>query len=329
MSTESYFQFIVKTYNFEKYINYYLYSVKYQIEHFGENRRFLIDIIDDFSNDNTINVVETFLIEHSDLFVNSNIHRSIKNFGVSETQNLAISKIRCKFYHIMDGDDFYNQVNLFEFISLSKKYDYLFSPNLSYKSKGSWKSIRFNFKSYFRIKYSTNKLKILSKFNPIPNPGSWVSAKAINFNIHRASELASHYKPLIFHENKLSLNGGDHLVWMLLFTENKFNYYFYDYPVVIYRLGSGITTNRNHPKFVSSKDYLMKEFLGVEMGPLFSSESNFIRLITKLTIYLENVLFLIANFRLAKVYFDYSKTTSAVIDYINHLEKEMEKWNTN
>lgn len=316
------FQFIVKTYNFEEYILRYLFSVKYQIENFGSGRLIEIVIVDDCSTDDTMRCFHTFIERYQDLFKNVVMFVSKENCGVLKTHKTASNLINSDFFHIMDGDDFYSLHNIFEFTSRSNTYDYLFSPNLTFTQVDSKFKLKFNFKAYFRVRFISNKLSVLKDFSPIPNPGSWVSRAAMKYNKELEMEQANNYNLSNFYENELGLDGGDHLVWIILFTDLKFNYYFFDLPFVIRRFGSGVSTNINHPKFVGNRDLLLNEFYGLKLGPMFSSNSKYLKYLSRAKIFVDNIIFLLFNLNKSFPFFKVQFSLRKYRRFISDLEQE-------
>ena len=307
------YQFIVKTYNHELYINDYLYSLKYQILNYSKNYRIHLYVIDDFSDDLTLNKVKSFVQKNSNLFHNFKIVQSDRNLGINHNQQLAIKNIITINFHIMDGDDFYSNYNVFEFIDISKNYDYVFSPNIHFR-KGNHLQVKYAIISYFRVMFSSKKLKILLRYNHIPNPGSKVSLNAINYNLELASRMSNSSE---FFEGKIPLAGGDYLAWLILFKDNKFLYYFYSKPIVIYRITSGISNNRNHPSFYEARKYSLIEFYGMKLGPLNNYRNSTLKLLIKSYYRIENALFFLIKHKERKTFLKDLVPISDIKDYID------------
>lgn len=230
------FHFLVKTYNFSNYIIQYLESVRFQISNYSRDYYIEITIIDDCSTDDTLEVVNEWMSEKSSVFNKVTVKCNEKNLGIIQTQIIALNSINSDFFHIMDGDDFYNYFNIFEFIANADKYDFYFTPTirfdyLDFKTTNFFKS----FLPFFYFYTSKKKSEILLNLNPLPNPGSRISRKVLNFRLesYNISDIA-----------KSHLAGGDLLSWMDAFRNESISKGFGFLPYVLYRVGSGISTNK-------------------------------------------------------------------------------------
>lgn len=316
-----FYQFIVKTYNHEKYILDYLNSLKFQILTYRPKYPVILNIVDDNSVDQTLKIVNEFKKLYSDLFFEFDIIVSYSNKGINLNQKKAVSIVKSILFHIMDGDDLYSPNNIFDFIDLSVNYDYTFSPNYHLHEKDVI-SIRFPFLSYFKVLHSKDKLSILKKYNAIPNPGSKVSIKAIEYNEQLGKELKLKMNISNFYENQLPLSGGDHLAWLILFKEGKMNYVFSEIPIVIYRRSSGITNNKMHPKYFDVRKHTLTEFYGERMGKLFTSKSILVTSFLRLKYKLEQIICLIFNLKKLNNFLYYSKQLKNVEKYLNYLRSD-------
>tara|TARA_Y100000768_G_scaffold385395_2_gene371423 strand:- start:277 stop:1248 length:972 start_codon:yes stop_codon:yes gene_type:complete len=108
------FTFAVLVYNHEKWILEHLESIKYLINRYKPS---IVDIIinDDSSNDNSINIINSWLEKNSDLFRQTIKIYNQKNIGtVSSTKNI-INQCKTENLKITAGDDVYSFENIFYF----------------------------------------------------------------------------------------------------------------------------------------------------------------------------------------------------------------------
>jgi glycosyltransferase involved in cell wall biosynthesis len=234
------FHFLVKTYNFSSYIIDYLESLRYQITHYSRDYYVELTVVDDCSSDNTVEIVNNWLIKYKNLFGKIEVLSNPYNLGISQSQLLTLNKVNSDYFHIMDGDDLYNYPNVFEFIINANQYDYYFSP-----------TIRFNFFNYKKSSFirsllpylhfyrSKDKLGILSNYNPLPNPGSRVSKELI---LRRLEEV-NYSIDYVLH-----LSGGDIVSWLYAFNSKEYKIGYSFIPYVLYRVGSGVSTKKNSQK---------------------------------------------------------------------------------
>lgn len=230
------FHFLVKTYNFSIYIIDYLESLKYQITKYSKNYFVELTVVDDCSTDNTIEVVNNWLLKNGKIFGDFQIISNSNNLGISQNQLVALNSINSYYFHIMDGDDLYNYPNVFEFIINANHYDYYFSPTIrfnfaSYKKSGFIRSLL----PYLHFYLSNGKISILLNYNPLPNPGSRVS-KDLIFKRLNGANYSNDYVSY--------LTGGDIVSWLDAFTSKDYTIGYSFVPYVLYRVGSGISTRK-------------------------------------------------------------------------------------
>jgi len=298
------YHLLVKTYNFESLILRYLFSVKYQIESYHPKYPVDLTIVDDSSKDDTVFYIKKFLSEFHYLFSEIQLIQNERNIGINETQLITIKEVHSPLFHIMDGDDFYTHNNLFQFIDESINHDYTFSPIYKLILKRNRYLLKLKFLGYIRIMYSSNKLKILKRYNSIPNPGSKISLRAIEHNLKLSDELRFQ-EDLEHHiDGEIKISGGDYLAWLILFKENLFSFKFTTTPIVIYNYGSGISTNKNHPKYHLAQSYRLKKFYGIELGQLSYTDNKLIYVFLKLIYKTDEMIFLIFKINVLKRLFN-------------------------
>lgn len=234
------FHFLVKTYNFSSYIADYLESLRFQITNFSRDYFVELTVVDDCSDDNTLETLNDWLASHGLIFDKFEVLVNHKNLGISQTQIVALNAIKSDFFHIMDGDDVYNYPNIFEFITNANQFDIYFSPTIrfhysTYKKSSFIRSLL----PYLHFYWSKDKIKILLKYNPLPNPGSRTSKELL---IRRLED--ANYSD----DSMLYLSGGDLVSWLEAFSNKGYAIGYSFLPHVLYRVGSGVSTKKTNTK---------------------------------------------------------------------------------
>ncbi|WP_062237239.1 glycosyltransferase family 2 protein [Fictibacillus sp. FJAT-27399] len=103
---------IIPTFNLEAYINRAVESVLNQTY-----QDFEIIIVDDFSTDSTVKVVEKIFDERIHLLIND------KNSGPSYSRNRALEKAKGEWIAFLDGDDWWEENRLELLLSNTKKFN--------------------------------------------------------------------------------------------------------------------------------------------------------------------------------------------------------------
>lgn len=233
------FHFIVKSFNFSRYIVDYLNSLKYQINTYSNNYSIYLTLVDDFSNDDTVAIAKEWISNESHLFEKTDLVINPSNFGISKTQIIATKLIRSDLFHIMDGDDVYNYLNIFQFIMNANKFDFYFSPIITFnKNNYKFKSFLRTLMPFYYFYESKDKTSLLKLFNPLPNPGSRISK---NILMRRLYIIETNSDVL---EIERFLVGGDLISWIDAFANEELTKGFAFEPYVLYRFGSGVSTNR-------------------------------------------------------------------------------------
>ncbi|RJT41605.1 glycosyltransferase family 2 protein [Rahnella woolbedingensis] len=91
---------LIPLFNSEKYIRKALESVAFQTYSNIE-----VVIVDDFSNDTSVAIVENFFIEHA--HIAHSISHNVKNEGVSFTRNELVDNAKGDFICFLDSDDYF------------------------------------------------------------------------------------------------------------------------------------------------------------------------------------------------------------------------------
>lgn len=153
------FTFAVITYNQQEVVLETLESIKYQIENFGFGLDVQLVIADDGSSDNTISIINYWILKNAKLFKIININTSEKNAGISQNYIKAIKMIKGDTYKVIAGDDIFSKNNIFESISKLEKYDFWITGTLFFKNyKIIYEKKRYkNVFLFFDIKYKIIK----------------------------------------------------------------------------------------------------------------------------------------------------------------------------
>lgn len=107
------FTFGILAYNQENTILETLESIRYQIEHYSDDKIINLIFIDDLSMDNTVAVVKKWLNYRKNLFEHIDIILNKQNMGTVHNYNLLINKIKGPF-KIIAGDDLIASGNIIE-----------------------------------------------------------------------------------------------------------------------------------------------------------------------------------------------------------------------
>lgn len=113
---------IIPTYNSSRFIISTLESVKIQTY-----RNFEVIIIDDCSNDNTIDLIEKFIFENPNLDIK--FIKKEQNTGVAVSRNIGIDESKGKYIAFLDSDDLWEMDKLEKQINFSKSNGYSFIYN--------------------------------------------------------------------------------------------------------------------------------------------------------------------------------------------------------
>lgn len=108
------FYFALITYNQENFVQETLNSFKYQIQNYGRNYSFNLIIVDDASDDNTIQVIKNWIDKNNRLFHEVIWQLNGVNRGVVKNYQFIIDKIpiNCHF-KLLAGDDVLSHLNMF------------------------------------------------------------------------------------------------------------------------------------------------------------------------------------------------------------------------
>lgn len=239
------FTFVAFTYNQEKYIIQQLYSIKYQIEHYGNDYDIHFLLCDDASKDRTVELVKKWMEEHRDLFVNIKFVVHKQNVGIVGNFLSALKNIDTKKFKILAGDDVYYKNNVF---IVNENSNFCISPILGFGDNLTVNKsdlLYYNMLLYKQCKcYDVKKfLQECLKYQDI------ISAPGVFFEFNDCyDDIANILTGYKFIE--------DVQTWTYLLTRSDTKVEIFEIPYVMYRCDVGVSTNKNnskHEDFI--KDY--------------------------------------------------------------------------
>lgn len=220
------YQFIVRTYNQEKMILELLTSIRYQVITFGKDIRTILTIIDDVSEDSTVQSIENWMKDNANIFYDIDLVINKVNMGIDFTHFQMFELVKHRKFVLIDGDDLIYLNNIYKYIDFGQNSVFSFSPVLTLNNEKIQPMISFIRVLLFRNLVHNKKFnRAYSKIkaqNLLTNPGS-----LLNFDV---------IKDINFKKNMLSqgANQIDHSIWLFL-LKNNLEYTLYDEPVIIYR----------------------------------------------------------------------------------------------
>jgi hypothetical protein len=116
------FSFLVLAYNHEKYIIEHLESIKYQVLTYGSSISVDLLVNDDCSKDQTILLIDSWLLVNSFLFRDIKKIYNKKNRGTAKSVVSLINHINTDSFKLTAGDDLYSFENVFLASNFSNEY---------------------------------------------------------------------------------------------------------------------------------------------------------------------------------------------------------------
>lgn len=230
------FTFVIISFNQEEYIIEHLESIKYQIDHFGRDRKIHLVLSDDCSTDRTVTFAERWLAKHQELFDEVQILVNKENQGIVKNYLQATGEVETPRYKILGADDVYYKNNIFETIDLLTDHDIIFTPSLTVNEQGI--NIYWDLNNLLTLKEHEQVKNYLKHGYPFNTVGTFYKTSLIQNEHFRA--YISKYQWI---EDLPSIH--------YLFNQKEpVNYSIYYKPYIIYRNTAGISNNeenaRNH-----------------------------------------------------------------------------------
>lgn len=243
--------FVVLTYNHENYILENLESIKYQILKYNITNA-IITIIDDFSKDNTVKLINYWL-RRNPVFFEVILLFNTENKGTVHNFITALTSIKYKRYKIIAGDDLFNFYSILE---IPIDYDLVISPVQLLSGSELTFSRKYYYKRATNINYLKRKLKEGNLFSA---PGVFLGN--ILTNDISYFEFIQKYKYI-----------EDYPSWIYLFLlKDELSYKIINKEYVIYRTNTGIYGNNSTNSIKNSLlqrdiDLLNEELIGFRLN---------------------------------------------------------------
>lgn len=215
-----------------QYVIEHLESIKYQIEHYGNNYKVNFLLCDDSSSDQTVTIVNTWLKENN-IFFKTKIIASAANQGIVKNYITALKNIGTECFKILGGDDLYYKNNIFY---ASEYSDFSITPVFKLKGTEVFHESNWMFDRYVANIKNLNTMirKDYEYFYMFETPGVFWNHKYAGEGLY--DELSQY-------------NWCEDLpCWNYLFHLNQMETTMLNKPYIIYRIGSGISTNKKHKK---------------------------------------------------------------------------------
>lgn len=241
------FTFVVLTYNQERYILYHLESIRYQIEHWGNDIEIHVLLSDDHSTDGTMELAQAWLHEYKNLFAGVRLFQNEQNQGIAQNYLRALRGVQTEFFKILAGDDLYYKNNVF---TVAEKGSFVLSPVLYFCGdtvlRRQYLLRHWVFQEFLRYEDTDLKRRILLRqqyTNCIYTPGVFYQKSLAD---DRVDQLLRRFRWM-----------EDYPLWNHLLARDGIQPRLARNPVVLYRASAGISTRPDHEKrALYEKEYI-------------------------------------------------------------------------
>lgn len=238
------FTFAIVTYNQRSLIVEHLESVKWQIEHYGQDYETDLVLSDDGSKDDTVAVAQKWIDQHRHLFRNVKILAAEKNQGVVPNFLKMVGQVETAYFKPLAGDDYYYSNNVYE---AAYGKDFVLTPTLQlFGSRVNRDQNRWLYKEYLftpknKLRYVVRKR--LEYQLSLETPGVAWSTNLVDEGMYAALK---EYQWI-----------EDVPLWHYLLGK-EIEVTLWEKPIVIYRMNTGISQNGKHEKFTVFDEEVLK-----------------------------------------------------------------------
>ena len=241
--------FITISYNQERYIIEHLESIKFQITHYANRCEVNYRLFDDCSTDLTVTLARQWLEENSQLFSSIDIVENSTNLGLNQNYLQAVRSAESRPFKCLAADDLYNWHNVFD---VAEAGDVCFTPVIRFSENIAPYFIpTVEYLYYGCHKYGARHFleKRLAYAASIETPGAFFPKE---FFQHKALiDEVGRYKCI-----------EDLPIWKWLFFSSEGKKYEIRYdpkPLILYRVGSGVTSKSNSANSIFNSERLRAE----------------------------------------------------------------------
>lgn len=132
------FTFVVTCYQQAEVIAMALESVAYQIQRYGQGRRFQLIVTDDCSTDGSRSVIRQWLARNESLFEETDLIFSPENAGICRIYVEALRRVKGDAFLVFNGDDVLAPYNVFESVAKLDEYDIAATAFLRFTGSGDF-----------------------------------------------------------------------------------------------------------------------------------------------------------------------------------------------
>ncbi len=312
------FTFCSFTYNQERLILQQLESIRYQIEHYGQGIKCRYVLADDHSADSTVGTVEKWLERNGSLFSSVTMAVSDVNRGIVRNFENALNNISTDCFKIMAGDDFYYKNDIF---AVYEDANFVISPMINMTDDGSVISGYYSF--IRKLLMCGDSSETIKKFMReqfrygewIPAPGVFIKKELADDGLFDVLKQFSWIEdaPEFFY-----LSGLKKTVVRVIQT-----------PMVVYRAGSGISTqsSKPNPRYLKDEELLRKTVrTRVSDLPGMVDPYHYMKAVSLTPNYVRMLFDKNVRERLKSFDLNMSREEAAAKEYIDMIMKATERW---
>ena len=228
------FTFLINMYNQENLIEQTLESIRYQIEHYGDNYLFRLILSDDASKDRTCETADNWLAVHKNLFVDVKRLYHTQHRGTCYNYTDGVMAVETENFQVIDGDDLLSCDNLFEIHEKYKEYDVIACQKLPFQDGKIFDNKKSYMSSMQQMIYNSH------------NIGYWCKSGKCTVQNGYIIKRHVYTEDVISYIRKFRLI-EDVTLWYKIFCSNKkISYVYCGTPTILYRRSSGSVSMENN-----------------------------------------------------------------------------------
>lgn len=228
------FTFVALTYNQEDYILNHMESIRYQINNYGKGRRVDFILADDCSSDRTVETCKRWIDSNRELFCKVKICVSETNRGTVRNYESALHEIESNKFKIIGGDDLYYKEDVFK---AAEQGQFVLCPVICFENNmvqtDTYDVRWWTYKECIRKRDKHLKESIKKRMhvkNCINAIGTFWDHELADENLYEILEKFTWI--------------DDYPTWMYLLEKEDVIPNIYTKPIVLYRIGNGISLSR-------------------------------------------------------------------------------------